>query len=241
MIRKLADDLWQIRGALVSAYLLVEEKTATLIDTGFVGHVKRIEAGLRQAGKSWSSVGAILLTHGHLDHAFNAAEIAALSGAPIFAHPEDRQHLEGRFPYRGIARGCGLLEAAGRMIWRYRTPVADCSLADGDYLPFWGGLRVVHLPGHTRGHCGFYSPQRDLLFAGDLFATRRLRTFLPYSVLNSCPALLPASLSRTLQLNPRGILCNHCDRSSDAATQAARFRATFGKSSGVGGSSAFSK
>ena len=49
--------------------------------------------------------------------------------------------------------------------------IIDVPIADGDELPFWGGLRVVHLPGHTLGHCGFYSKAHDLLFSGDLFAS----------------------------------------------------------------------
>ena len=32
-------------------------------------------------------------------------------------------------------------------------------------------LRVIHLPGHTQGHCGFYSQRFSLLFTGDLFAS----------------------------------------------------------------------
>ncbi len=78
-------------------------------------------------------------------------------------------------------------------------------------LPFWGGLRVVHLPGHTRGHCGFYSERHDLLFSGDLFASYFFNTHLPPAILNSVPAEFPASFRRVTALNPRWIVPNHYD------------------------------
>lgn len=118
---------------------------------------------------------AILLTHGHLEHA-GAAALRTRTGAPLHAHPLDAAHLEARHPYRGATRVCGALEAAGRWILGYEPPPIDAPLADGDVLPVWGGLRVVHLPGHTVGHCGFHSLRHDFLFNGDLWVRFLLRT-----------------------------------------------------------------
>ena len=57
-----------------------------------------------------------------VDHAGNAAELKAWTGAPVYAHPLDQAHLEGKFPYAGFAQVCGALEAAGRAVTNY-TPV----------------------------------------------------------------------------------------------------------------------
>ena len=79
-------------------------------------------------------------------------------------------------------------------------------------MPFWGGLRVVHLPGHTRGHCGFYSERHDLLFSGDLFASYFFGSHRPPAILNSVPEHFAASFRRVAELNPRLIVPNHYDR-----------------------------
>ncbi|MER3421592.1 MAG: MBL fold metallo-hydrolase, partial [Chloroflexota bacterium] len=46
-------------------------------------------------------------------------------------------------------------------------------LRDGDELPVLGGMRVVHLPGHTPGHIALYFSERGLLIAGDALQVRR--------------------------------------------------------------------
>ena len=201
-----------MRGMMVASYLLVWEGRAVLIDGGFVGQVGVIGRGLAAAGLDWGAVEAVLLTHGHLDHTLNVAEIVRRSGARVLAHERDLEHVAGRYAYRGWARGCGALEAVGRVVLGYRAPRLDGCFEDGSVLPYWGGLRVVHLPGHTEGHCGFYSVERDLLFAGDLFATGRWRTFLPYFWMNSAPERMGESLGKARRLGAKGILCNHCDR-----------------------------
>ena len=169
-------------------------------------------AHARGSASKPDAIKAILLTHGHLDHAGNLAWAKAWSGAPIYAHPLEQPHIDGTYPYAGANVWCGRLERAGRAVLRVGRPAAiDVPLADGDELPFWGGLRVVHLPGHTLGHCGFYSRRHDLLFSGDLFASYFFNVHLPPPILNSAPELIPASLEKARRLNPRLMVPQHYD------------------------------
>jgi glyoxylase-like metal-dependent hydrolase (beta-lactamase superfamily II) len=203
--------LYPIRGVMSVCHLLVDGDGACLIDTGLVGEFRRVRRLLRRLRLEPGAVRAILLTHGHLDHTGNLAAFKQWTGARIYAHPAESRHVAGTYPYSGSARWCGRLEAAGRSILRYRSAPIDEHLSEGELLPFWGGLRVLHLPGHTAGHCGFYSEAHDLLFAGDLFASYWFNVHLPPPILNSVPELIPASLRRVEDLNPRRILPNHYD------------------------------
>jgi glyoxylase-like metal-dependent hydrolase (beta-lactamase superfamily II) len=190
----------------------LERREAVLLDAGLVGELGRLEATLAGIGLGWKDVRAILLTHGHLDHTGNLARLRELSGAPVFAHPAEQAHVAGRYPYRGAARICGGMEAFGRAALGYRAAPIDEPLVPGAELPFWGGLEVIHLPGHTEGHCGFYSRRFDLLFSGDLFACYWFSTHLPPPFLNSCAEKMPASIRRVMELSPRYLVPNHYDR-----------------------------
>ncbi|PYQ64262.1 MAG: hypothetical protein DMF53_07965 [Acidobacteria bacterium] len=192
-------------------HLLVDGDEAWMLDTGMVGEPALIRRRLRRLGLGPRSIQGILLTHGHLDHAGNLAWLKDWTGAPVYGHPAEQLHVDGCYPYEGITRWCGRLEAMGRWAFRYRAAVIDESIGEGDELPFWGGLRVMCLPGHTEGHCGFYSARHDLLFSGDLFASYFFKTHLPPPILNSQPERIPASLRRALELDPRWIIPNHYD------------------------------
>ena len=201
-----------IRGAFGMCHLLVEpdRRGVTLLDTGLVGERWQIRTRLRRLGLGPRDVRAILLTHGHLDHVGNLAWAKAWTGAPIYAHPAEQAHLDGTFPYAGANRWCGRLERLGRAVLRVGAPAKiDVPLADGDELPFWGGLRVVHLPGHTLGHCGFFSARHSVLFCGDLIACYRPTAGLPPPIFNSAPELLLGSVEKARQLGARFIVPQH--------------------------------
>jgi glyoxylase-like metal-dependent hydrolase (beta-lactamase superfamily II) len=202
-----------IRGVMGVCHLLVDaQRNAVLLDTGLIGEHWHIPWRMRRLGLKPDSIKAILLTHGHLDHAGNLAWAKAWSGAPVYAHPAEQPHIDGTFPYAGTNIWCGRLERAGRAVLRVGQPAAiDVRLADGDELPFWGGLRVVHLPGHTLGHCGFYSRTHDLLFSGDLFSSYFFNVHQPPPILNSAPELIPETLAKTQRLNPRLMVPQHYD------------------------------
>lgn len=205
--------IYTIRGAMGCCHLLVDDShEAVLLDTGLVGERWQIRRCLQRLGLGPESVKAILLTHGHLDHTGNLLWAKEWTGAPVFAHPMEQAHIDGTFGYADINRWCGRLEWCGRKFLRAGGAVPiDHFLSDGDELRFWGGLRVVHLPGHTLGHCGFYSPRHDLLFSGDLFASYFFNVHLPPAILNSAPELIASSLEKARRLNARFIVPQHYD------------------------------
>ncbi len=179
-MNRLRHDLFAIRGWAGWTHLLAHDGEVVLLDTGFAHEWRRIRHAVCQLG----TLKAILLTHGHLDHTANAARLQDWSGARVYAPAGDELHVRGVYPYRGWARVCGALEWAGRGLVKYRPPRVDTWVRDGDELPFWGGLRVVALPGHTAGHSGYYSARKRVFFVGDTFATSWWLS-LPPPILNT--------------------------------------------------------
>ena len=106
---------------------------------------------------------------------------------------------------------CGVLEAAGRAVTGYQPATIDVPIRDGDELPFWGGLRVVHLPGHTLGHCGFHAASRDVLFTGDLWVRYLPRTQASPRIFSDDVSLLPASLRKARAIGASRIVPGHYD------------------------------
>lgn len=210
-VKNVPPGIYSVRGLMCCCHLLADADGCVMVDTGLVGEPFLIRRLVRRLGLRPDSIKAILLTHGHLDHAGNLARLKEWTGARVFGHPAEQAHVDGAYPYTGKAKWCGRLEAAGRFVFRYRPAKIDEFISDGQELPFWGGLRVIHLPGHTLGHCGFYSAKHDLLFSGDLFASYFFNVHRPPAILNSHPELMAASAEKVRQLNPKLIVTQHFD------------------------------
>lgn len=112
---------------------------------------------------------AILLTHGHFDHAGAAEEMAKRYGVKVYAHEDEEETLGD--PHRNVSELMGRME-------RYH---ADVFVRDGQTLELAGfSIRVLHTPGHTPGGCCYYIPEEDVLFSGDtLFCQSVGRTDFP--------------------------------------------------------------
>ena len=80
-MRRLRSDLVAIRGWIGWTHLLISGRELILLDTGLFGDARRI----RNAVGALGELKAILLTHGHLDHTGNAAELQDWSGAKVYA------------------------------------------------------------------------------------------------------------------------------------------------------------
>lgn len=143
-----------------------ETLQAAVVDPG--GDVDRI---VDLAAKEGVVIAKILLTHGHIDHAGGAAELAGRLRVPIEGpQQEDRLWID---QLGNQGRMFGLGPAAPF------TP--DRWLEDGDTASFGSiVLEVLHCPGHTPGHIVFFHAPSRLALVGDvLFQGSVGRTDLP--------------------------------------------------------------
>ncbi|MEP9392612.1 MULTISPECIES: MBL fold metallo-hydrolase [Gordonia] len=89
---------------------------------------------------------AVLLTHGHLDHTWNATELCDEFSIPAYIHPDDRPMLAD--PARGLGPALGPM--IGSLTFREPEKVVD--FVDGEDVEVAGlRLAVDHAPGHTAG------------------------------------------------------------------------------------------
>jgi glyoxylase-like metal-dependent hydrolase (beta-lactamase superfamily II) len=117
---------------------------------------------------------ALLLTHGHVDHAGGAGRLVRAVSATAFVHPaDDFLTLD---PSSQLRMLFGMVPPG-----EYDPPESFTALADGDRLNLAGiDFDVLHTPGHTPGHCCFSIADEGVLFSGDqLFAGSIGRTDLP--------------------------------------------------------------
>ena len=149
-----------------NCYSAINEKTQEMlvIDPGDCAQL--LAEKIKQKGLKPK---AILLTHGHFDHAMAAEELAGIFGVKIYAHEAEKETLEQSG-----------LNASG-MIGRRDSYQADVFVKDGQVLQLAGmDLTVLHTPGHTEGGCCFYSEEDKVLFSGDtLFCQSVGRTDFP--------------------------------------------------------------
>jgi glyoxylase-like metal-dependent hydrolase (beta-lactamase superfamily II) len=191
----------------VNTYLLAKDNQALVIDPGFNG--KEIIEHLERHNLKLICV---IFTHGHYDHIkdFNILEIN--DSVKVYIHEEEKDFL--------YQPNLNLSSMFNHDFIVSKNVKIDC-LADGQVIDFVREeLKIIHLPGHTKGSMGIIYNQH--FFSGDtLFFDSIGRTDLPtgnsgkiYASLKKIKASLPKNsmvypghgkggrLSEILQINP---------------------------------------
>lgn len=131
-----------------NTYLVSENGRGILIDVGSDG-----EDLYLYALKEGITLEAVLLTHGHFDHANGCAELQQ-KGIKIYIHEADAEKL---YTYKGMAAFAGVKLNAFK---------ADEFVEDGEILSLMGKkINVLHTPGHSKGSVCYVID--DSVFCGD--------------------------------------------------------------------------
>ena len=119
---------------------------------------------------------ALLVTHGHVDHAGGAAGVVERTGVSAYLHPDDDYLVSD--PATQLRSIFGFVPPGAE---EFAPPERWVDLVDGQHLELAGfDFEVRHTPGHTLGHCVFVVEEEGLVFSGDqLFAGSIGRSDLP--------------------------------------------------------------
>jgi glyoxylase-like metal-dependent hydrolase (beta-lactamase superfamily II) len=112
------------------------DATALAIDPGPAVD-EHLHALIDAAQSQQLKIGAIALTHGHPDHSSGASRLAAMTHAPVYAHPKSTIPHDADLPLEGTLRAGAL------------------------------ALQTIDAPGHSFDHAIFYLPPEGALFTGD--------------------------------------------------------------------------
>ncbi|MFF8567366.1 MBL fold metallo-hydrolase [Streptomyces albidoflavus] len=206
------------RGAYpYSASLLVRGKAASLV----------VDPSLSLANEA-PAADLVLVSHAHEDH------IAGLGSydVPVHTHEGDLAALRSR---QVMIAGLGLpADAAGEADRMMRdqfhvTGRPDATaFTDGEVFDLGGRtVTVVHLPGHTAGHCGFLIEPDGFFFVADIDLT----SFGPYyGDLHSSLTDFEASLQKCRQIDARWYGTSHQKGVTEGA---ATFRERLDRYAGV--------
>jgi glyoxylase-like metal-dependent hydrolase (beta-lactamase superfamily II) len=159
--------------------LLWDEKTVTLVDTGFPGMLPHLQEAMEKAGVPFARLDQVIITHHDIDHIGCLAGIRRELGSrvKVLSSQDEIPYISGEKRPLKLAQfdeNLASLPDDRRTIYERMKSGFDASFApvdrgltDGEALPIAGGLVAVHTPGHTIGHMCLYLQRSKTLIAGD--------------------------------------------------------------------------
>lgn len=240
-MREIAPGVAIIPTLIANAYLVGDRASWVLVDACTPGNENHIRRAAGRRFGAGARPNAIVLTHGHFDHAGSAGPLAAAWDVPVYAHALEIPYLTGQAHYppfnlsspgffTRIARffPTSTVNLGSRVV-----PVQPEQALPG--LPEW---EMIGTPGHTPGHVSFFRRSDAVLLAGDAVTTMNLDSFWDTMTKRRqvCRPPVPAtsnwknarlSVELLASLRPSLIAAGHGLPVRNAAAELSRLAATF--------------
>ena len=239
--REIAREVAIVPGLIANAYLVGSRESWVVVDAGIPGSHRRIRRAATRRFGADARPRAVVLTHGHFDHAGSAGALASYWGVRIFAHERELPFLNGEREYPPMDSSPPGFFCKLSRLFPSRTVRLDGYLeelrpqAPPPGLEEW---ECVETPGHTPGHVAFFRPAGGVLLAGDAITTMDLDSFIGTILCRPrvCRPPVPAttdwdnarrSVERLAALRPRVLAAGHGPPIQDGAAELQSLAAHF--------------
>ncbi len=155
-------DIYPVRDAISTAYLVVSDDTAMLVDAASESITPKVLAKLDELKVKLQ---LIVLTHYHYDHVGAADALRKATGAPVAIHQLDADNLR-----RGGRLAVTPKSLRGRFLAPFVTRgdrpsvTPDLEFGDSEDLQQYGGFGHTFLtPGHTAGSQSVILPNGTIM------------------------------------------------------------------------------
>ncbi|EKQ57934.1 MULTISPECIES: MBL fold metallo-hydrolase [unclassified Clostridium] len=154
--------------------LIWDEDNVVLIDSGLPGQIENIRKEMDKANISLDKINKIIITHHDFDHIGSLSNIVnhSQNAIEVLAHNGEKPYIEGdKAPIKLTPERLASMPEDKRTemlegIRRIKTKVHKI-IEDNEELPYCGGIKVIHTPGHTPGHTCLYLKKYKALVTGD--------------------------------------------------------------------------
>ena len=173
-ITRIAPDVGWLPVSFVNVYFVGRPGSPwVLVDAGLPGRARQIIEAAEARYGTGTKPEAIILTHGHFDHAGSAGQLAEDWDVPIYAHHFELPYLTGEcaYPPPDPTIG-GAIAFLSRFMpsrpYDFGARIRELKPGHVPGLPDWQWLAT---PGHSPGHVSLFRQSDRVLLAGDAFAT----------------------------------------------------------------------
>jgi len=202
---KLANNLYLYpeHGMMDANVYVLKGDPGVIFDTGYTGWVVSRIADMKKDGIDPESIGIILNTHQHIDHASGNEAFKQFSHAKFYQHPLQKEHYQ-----LVVVEGTRMLGD---------EPIeftADAMIENNKIIAGGVEIECIPSPGHTPDSICYYLRQAKVLICGDvLFEMNTGRVDLPGGGADE----LKMSINRLSQIDIELLLPGHMGAVSGAA------------------------
>lgn len=205
--------------------LIWDTDNTILVDTGYPGQMPILRQEVEKAGVVFNELNIVIITHQDLDHIGSLPTI--LSGAPhdieVLANEVEKSYIQGeqrilKITPESIDQAMNSLPTNVPDEWRkafkqtLENPPkskVDRTIADGEELPYCGGIIIINTPGHTPGHISLYHKQSKTLIAADAMIVENGVLLGPDPQFCLDANLAIKSLKKFTQYDIETVICYH--------------------------------